>query len=112
MKLATEFVKEKKKKLNCCTKLYLFMNYYCVEKILFKNKEEEVDKLLSEQLKGAVEIPCELEVIMLDESLQLIKEKYDHLEGSKSLHTMLNELNLGKGKSIFKKSNLDRQIKI
>lgn len=37
-KLATEFVKEKKKKLNCCTQVYFMLNNNFVEKILFKNK--------------------------------------------------------------------------
>lgn len=64
---------------------------------MFKNKKEELDKLLAEQLKGAVEVPCELEVIMMDEAMQLIEEKYDHLEGSRELHSLLLELNQGKG---------------
>lgn len=88
-KLMLEFVKEKKKKLNCCAKIYLGLQNCCVEKIMFKNKRAEIEKLLDEQLKGGIEVPTELEVIMMDEAKDMIEEKFDNLEGSKELFIIL-----------------------
>lgn len=61
------------------------MNDYFVEKILFKNKPDQLKQLLLEQSTGSVETPTELEVIMKEDAEYLIKEKYDNKDGAKDM---------------------------
>jgi len=114
--LAKELVAEKKKKLNRPTRCYLCINNNCVEKIMFKNKKADLEQLLAEHSKGGVDIPTELDVIMLDEVLFLIEQHYDNLEGKE----LLQKLQEAKGqftsgtrsKKLLKKSNLESKIKL
>jgi hypothetical protein len=61
------------------------LNDYFVEKILFKNKPDQLKQLLLEQSTGSVETPTELEVIMKEDAEYLIKEKYDNKDGAKDM---------------------------
>jgi hypothetical protein len=115
--LAKELVAEKKKKLNRLTRLYLFINNNFVEKIMFKNKKADLEQLLAEHSKGGVDIPTELDVIMLDEALFLIEQHYDNLEGKEMLQKLqeakVHFTTPGTGsKKLLKKSNLDSKIKL
>jgi hypothetical protein len=52
---------------------------------LFKNKEEQIKAIYQKHAKGEVNIPTELEVIMLEEAIEKIDKQYDHLEGKNQL---------------------------
>lgn len=71
--LAREFVAEKKAKLNRLSKCYQFLNNNFVQKIMFKNKKADLEKLLEDHSKGGVEVPTELDVIMMNEAQFLIE---------------------------------------
>lgn len=88
--LIKQFVNEKKKKLNCLSKIYLLLNDCFVEKILFKNNAEQLKQLLNEHSTGSIEIPTELDVIMKEDAEFLIKDKYDNKEGAKDMQRLIS----------------------
>jgi hypothetical protein len=73
------------KKVNCMTRLYLWLNKNFTEQILFKNRENQLNALFDSHCKGEIFIPTELEAIMEDEVLQMIQHKFDNKEGLKEL---------------------------
>ena len=84
---------------------------------MFKNKKADLEQLLAEHSKGGVDIPTELDVIMLDEALFLIEQHYDDLEGKEMLQKLqeakVHFTSPGSGsKKLLKKSNLDSKIKL
>ena len=59
--LADEFVIKKKEKLNCCSKLYLWLHESLVEQIMLKNDNATVDMYLAKHARGGTECLSELE---------------------------------------------------
>ena len=80
--LSSEFVKVKKAKLRKCVRFYNWLNLTFTEQIMFKNRKPELEALKQKHAEGEVKIPTELERIMQNEAKELIKQHYDHLEGS------------------------------
>ena len=71
-KIAIEFVDHKKTRLNSWSEWYLSLNNDYVEKIMFKNKPKVLDDILLKHARGEIDVPTELEILMLEESEQLI----------------------------------------
>jgi len=53
---------------------------------MFKNEEDELEKIVQSHGQGEVHTPTELEQIMYDESLFLIQKHYDHRLGTQELY--------------------------
>jgi len=71
--LAKEFVKVKITKINCLSRMYQRWNRGYVNQIMFKNKPEQLEELLSKHRKGDTYVPTELEAIMYQEALEYIQ---------------------------------------
>ena len=69
LKLAKEFVESKMKRVNCLTKLYLWLNKNFTEQILFKNRPKRLNELFETHCKGEIYVPTELEQMMEEEVL-------------------------------------------
>ena len=68
-----------------CARFYNWLNHTFTEKILFKNKQKELEALVMDHAAGGMEIPTELEKIMRVEAEEIIEKEYDNLEGAKEL---------------------------
>lgn len=55
---------------------------------MFKNKKADLEQLLAEHSRGGVDVPTELDVIMLDEALFLVEQQYDDLAGKEELQRL------------------------
>ena len=66
--LAKAFILEKISVLNTRSQIYLWLNQSYVELIMFKNDEQNLNKICDAHLKGQVSTPTELEQIMEDEA--------------------------------------------
>jgi len=91
------------------SKLYLCLNDTFVEKILFKNKTEELRELNKQHAAGSVEIPTELDVIMQSEAEFLIRDKYDNTSGAKELEDHIKEANK---KNLLKMTGFDKKVRL
>lgn len=118
-KLAEEFVKVKKAKLNFLSRVYLFLQTNFVEQIMFQNDEEALRKIVDRHREGEVSIPTELEQIMLEEAEWLIEEQYDHRQGMIDLAYLFGEhfikkdgQTISKGKSLLQMTDFDRIVKL
>ena len=80
-RLATEFVKLKVEKLNCCSRFYLYLQEGYVNQVMFLNDHQSLEKIVTEHAKGEIYTPCELESIMIKEARLLIKDSFDHVGG-------------------------------
>jgi hypothetical protein len=79
---------------------------------MFKNKEDQLKDLVRQHASGEVYVPTELETIMLIEAEEIIRHKYDHLEGRQDL-TLLLQRSKGKtGLSLLQMTNFDKKIKL
>ena len=87
-KIAIEFVAHKKTRLNSWSNWYLDLNNDYVEKIMFKNKPKVLDDILSKHSRGEIDVPTELEILMLEEAEHLIQEIYDNSEGAIELYKL------------------------
>lgn len=108
--LAKELVEAKKKKLNCLSRLYLWLQDTFVQKILFKNTQDELNTIVAAQSKGEVHVPSELERVMHEEALEIIRNKYDHADGSREIQNLIRKQK--KKKSLLNLTDLDKQIKL
>ena len=100
--LAKELVKSKIEKLNWLSKKYLKWQTKYVEKIMFKNRQEHLKKIVDEHAQGEVFVPSELEQIMYEESTELIKHRFDHKEGASELHALISRVKGRKGVNLLK----------
>lgn len=62
-------MESKIKRVNCMTKLYLFLNKNFTEQILFKNRENKLNQLFETHCQGEIFVPTELEQMMEEEVL-------------------------------------------
>lgn len=65
-------VEQKIKKINCLVDIYQYINKNYVEQICFKSRKLEVEELLLDHSKGGIQIPTELETLMIDETEEFI----------------------------------------
>lgn len=84
-RLATEFVKIKVEKLNCCSRFYLYLQQGYVHQVMFMNDRQALDWIVREHAKGEIYTPCELESIMRNEAHELIKQSFDTVGGQGKL---------------------------
>lgn len=59
---------------------------------------------------GEVYVPSELERIMYDESIDIIRNIYDNTEGSKNMALLISRAK--RGKNLLTLTNLDKKIKL
>lgn len=71
-KLANEFVKSKTSKNSWSVWIYLLLQNTFVDKIMFKNKKDDLERLKQSLAAGSVNIPTELETMMNVESREII----------------------------------------
>jgi hypothetical protein len=109
-RLSQEFVKKKMEKLNFGSRLYLWLNRTFVEQIMFKNDKENLTQLLEAQSKGGVDVPTELEQIMLEEAKEIISKRYDNREGADEITALM--IKASQGKNLLSITDLDRKIKL
>lgn len=109
--LAEKFVKSKIGKIRKCVKLYIWLNKTFTEQIMFKNQIKELEALKLQHARGHVEIPTELEALMIVEAHELIKLQYDHLKGQEEL-TILLARNRNKGEDILAITGVEKKIKL
>jgi hypothetical protein len=57
-------------------------------------------------------VPCELEKVMLLETKEMIRNRYDHLNGVTELWKLINSTRGKSGESILKMTQLDEKIKL
>lgn len=57
-------------------------------------------------------VPCELEKVMLNETKEMIKNRYDHMDGVTELWKLLNSSKGKTGESLLKMTQLDQKIKL
>jgi len=91
--LASEFVESKMKKMRRCVRWYNSLNNSYTEKLLFKNKKKDIEALKHKLATGGVNVPTELEKIMLIEAEDIIRSRYDDLEGSKEISRLIHKKN-------------------
>ena len=69
---------------------------------MFKNREHKLLELLDEHAKGDINMPTELETIMLDDVMDYIKNKFDNKDGLKELNDLIKKTQNSKsGKNIL-----------
>jgi len=52
---------------------------------MFKNRRDELEKLKKDHAAGSIDVPTELEKIMLTEARECIKKQYDDLDNMSKL---------------------------
>ena len=57
-------------------------------------------------------VPCELEKVMINETKEIIRNKYDHKDGVTQLWKLLNTTKGKSGESILQMTQLDQKIKL
>ena len=57
-------------------------------------------------------VPCELEKVMLNETKEMNKNRYDHIDGVTELWKILNTSKNKSGESLLKMTQLDSKIKL
>jgi len=92
--------------------LYLFLNDTFVEKILFKNKTEELRELNRQHAAGSVEVPTELDVIMKSEAEFLIRDKYDNTGGAIELNNLIKLAKQSGNKNLLKMTRFDKKVRL
>lgn len=75
-------VADKKSRFNVLTKLYLWLNHTFVEGIMLKNNLKQLNELMKEHAAGSTDVPTELDIMLKEEALDIVKEKFDNIEGS------------------------------
>lgn len=74
-----------------CVRYHNWLNNRCTEKLLFKNKKKELEKLHEKYAVGdETEVHTELEKIMLIEAEEIIRNEYDDLNGSKEIGLLIH----------------------
>jgi hypothetical protein len=58
---------------------------------MFKNNKEELEEIKKSHAQGNVNIPTELENLMLVEGEEIIRQHFDHLEGSHNLALLMKK---------------------
>lgn len=112
-KLASEFVKSKQERLGKCARCYLCLQRNCVIQILFKNQRKDLEHIVQEQAMGKMmTVPCELEKMMLIETKEKIRQKYDHLDGATELWKILYSSKNKSSQSLLEQTQLDKKIKL
>ena len=91
MTLATEFVRSKMAKQRICVKFYIWLQNCFVEKIIFKNQRNELEDLKQKLAEGSINVPTELETLMITEAKEFIQNHYDNKEGSLELARILRK---------------------
>lgn len=56
---------------------------------MFKNDKEELEEIKKQHAEGKVDIPTELEKLMLVEGEEIIRNHYDNLQGSHNLAILM-----------------------
>ena len=56
---------------------------------MFKNERDLLTSLVRKHAEGEVDIPSELDLIMIDEATELIKNEYDNKQGDIDLYGLL-----------------------
>mmetsp|Transcript_21579 Transcript_21579/g.33227 ORF Transcript_21579/g.33227 Transcript_21579/m.33227 type:complete len:988 (-) Transcript_21579:2058-5021(-) len=110
--LAQEFVRTKKSKMRKCVRFYNWLNLKYTEQIMFKNRKNELEELKQRHAEGDVNIPTELERIMQVEAKELIKQHYDHLEGSQELAVLIQRSKGKSSQSLLQLTNFEKKIKL
>mmetsp|Transcript_4980 Transcript_4980/g.3605 ORF Transcript_4980/g.3605 Transcript_4980/m.3605 type:complete len:109 (+) Transcript_4980:679-1005(+) len=71
-----ELVK-RKKKLNCCAKVYIFLQKSIIEQIYFIQKPKKLNEVYEELKRGKVQIVTKLEEWMLKDIRELKKQRLE-----------------------------------
>lgn len=108
--LATEFVRSKMKKQRICVQFYVWLQNTFVEKLIFKNERQNLEILKKKLAEGSINVPTELETLMISEAQEFIQHSYDNKEGSMELAKLL-KMNRDKS-SILSLTNFDKKIKL
>lgn len=58
---------------------------------MFKNKKKDLQELVKTHARSETEVPTELEKIMLVEAEEIIKNRYDDLEGARVMSALINK---------------------
>ena len=102
--------------MSCCVRFYKSLNDRLVQKIMFKNKKNELEQLKKEHAQGGTEIKTELENIMLAEAKELLRDRVENLEGRRQLHEFCTRRKSGGSKkrwyehSFFK--GVEKKVKL
>jgi len=56
---------------------------------MLKNQPAVLNDLVQKHAAGSSDIPSELDIIMLEEATELIKDNYDNKQGGQELYNML-----------------------
>jgi len=87
--LQKDLVKAKMEDMNVLTKIYQYLNRTFVERIMLENRREKLTALNQSHAAGSVETPTELETMIREEAMFVVKERFDHLAGSEELFVLL-----------------------
>jgi hypothetical protein len=60
---------------------------------MLKNRLDSLEELNQNIAEGSTNIPTELEAIIRKEAMFIVKEKFDHLEGSRELYLLIQMMN-------------------
>lgn len=87
--LQKDLVKAKMEDMNVLTKIYQYLNRTFVERVMLENRREKLTTLNQSHAAGSVETPTELETMIREEAMFVVKERFDHLAGSEELFVLL-----------------------
>jgi len=101
-------------------RFYNWLNNTFVQKIMFKNRREELEALKKDHAAGGIKTPTELEHIMLTEARELVRNQYANLEGASKLGRHVKESRqrrqssgaTGAKFSLLQHTGLDRKIRL
>jgi hypothetical protein len=49
---------------------------------MLKNNLKQLNELMKEHAAGSTDVPTELDIMLKEEALDIVKEKFDNIEGS------------------------------
>lgn len=87
--LQRDLVKAKMENMNVLTKIYQYLNKTFVERVMLENRREKLTALNQSHAAGSVETPTELDTMIREEAMFVVKERFDHLAGSEELFVLL-----------------------
>ena len=106
--------------MSSTVRFYNWLNNTFVQKIMFKNRREELEALKKEHAAGGIKTPTELEHIMLTEAKELVRNQYANLDGALRLQRHVKEAKqrqssagkTGAKFSLLQHTGLDRKIRL
>ena len=56
---------------------------------MLKNNREQLDELMKDLAAGGTDVPTELDIMLREEALDIVKEKFDNIEGAATLERIV-----------------------